>query len=215
MFSRSRSISLLLMLFAAVTLFGPVGCASTKPREKWWQFWRPKKIAATSLHHPDRVILPPPPGELAGGPGSESLDAPGNLPPPPTPFDVAMDTPEGEPIRTGPGDPVADLQTVYFAFDSYELDDAAKAALDSNIAWLQSRPGIEIQIEGHCDERGTLEYNLLLGERRAKAVKAYLMQRGVSGEVLHTISYGEERPLDPTGSDVAFSKNRRAQFLVY
>ena len=74
---------------------------------------------------------------------------------------------------------------------------------------------VEIQIEGHCDERGTLEYNLLLGERRAKAVKAYLVQRGVQPEVLHTISYGEERPIDPEGSDVAFSKNRRAQFLVY
>lgn len=219
MFSRSRSTRCLpLLALGAILFLGPVGCASTKAREHWWQFWRPK-LVASSLYKPDQVIIPPPPGVLnSDGTTKGSLGIGDNniagSPTAPRPLDEIMNAAEGR----GPsvaGQVASELSTVYFGFDSYDLDGAAKQTLDRNLAWIKGHPGIEMQIEGHCDERGTIEYNLLLGERRAKSVKAYLVQQGISEKGLHTISYGKERPIDMTHSDVAFSKNRRAQFLVY
>jgi peptidoglycan-associated lipoprotein len=130
-------------------------------------------------------------------------------------FAALMNTPPAEPIRGATAMPMSDLVTVHFAFDSAQLDQVAMDALSNNLSWLLAHPGVQIQIEGHCDERGTVEYNLLLGERRAQAVRAYLVGQGVPADSLHTISYGEERPLDPTPTETAFSMNRRAQFLVY
>lgn len=217
MASRSRSLKLLLLAVCGIAFaLGPVGCASSKPREKWWQFWRTKKAGAvSSVYHPDKVILPPPPDSLdpnSRGGESEKLARPGDQPPGPL-ADLPPDMAEPEPVRREGRE--ADLVTVHFAYDSYTLDDAAKASLDRDLAWISANPGVEIQIEGHCDETGTNEYNMLLGERRAKAVKAYLVQRGASEATLHTISYGEERPIDPAPTDAAKAKNRRAQFLVY
>lgn len=213
--SRSRS-SLLCAALAAILLFGPVGCASSQPREKWWQFWRPKKlnVADSSLHMPDRALLPPglndPNDPMKGEPLDVASvpDAPGNVAIP------DMGLPEPGSIRK-PGEPVGDLITVHFAFDSYALDSAAQQTLDRNLEWIKSHEGTQILIEGHCDDRGTVEYNMSLGQKRANAVKAYLVQRGASEAALHTISYGQERPLDPSTSETAWAKNRRAQFLVY
>jgi peptidoglycan-associated lipoprotein len=211
--SSRRIAHVALIAFTASVILSSAGCASMKkPREKWWQFWRPKKAAmsSASVHHPDKMFLPPPSDALGAG-GSDPL---GNLPQPPTPeTDIAMLS-EPEPIREL-GNPASGLLTVHFAFDSSELDPSAMATLDQNVQWLSSNPGVEIQIEGHCDERGTTEYNLALGERRAKAVKAYLMGRGIPESGIHTISYGEERPLDASQSETAYAMNRRAQFLVY
>jgi peptidoglycan-associated lipoprotein len=74
---------------------------------------------------------------------------------------------------------------------------------------------MQVQIQGHTDERGTTEYNVSLGERRAKAVKAFLMSRGVSGDRLFTVSFGKERPIDPNAGESAYAKNRRVQFMAY
>jgi peptidoglycan-associated lipoprotein len=120
----------------------------------------------------------------------------------------------------GPGEniPVASdvspLKDISFAYDSYALDASAKATLRENADWLESSPDTNAQIEGHCDSRGTNEYNMVLGQKRANAVFEYLRSLGVSAERLSTISYGEELPLDPRENEAAWAKNRRAHFAI-
>ena len=106
------------------------------------------------------------------------------------------------------------LATVYFAYNSNDLDDAGKATLQANAAWLKAHPKYTVEVGGHCDERGSIGYNIALGDRRASAVKDYLIGLGVNGASLVAISYGEEQPLDPTHNETAWSKNRRAQFTI-
>ncbi|HHI02170.1 MAG TPA: peptidoglycan-associated lipoprotein Pal [candidate division Zixibacteria bacterium] len=104
--------------------------------------------------------------------------------------------------------------TVYYDFDKYNLVDSAKAALENNARVLKDNPSVMVKIEGHCDERGTVEYNLSLGEKRAKAAKDYLIDLGVDAGRLDIISYGKERPVDPGHNEAAWAKNRRAAFIV-
>jgi peptidoglycan-associated lipoprotein len=104
------------------------------------------------------------------------------------------------------------MDTVYFEFDQATLSELAKETLVRNAEWLRSNPNARIQVEGNADERGTPEYNLALGERRAAAVKSYLSSLGVEGGRLVTISYGEERPADPGHGEEAWEKNRRVDF---
>jgi len=105
-------------------------------------------------------------------------------------------------------------QDIHFKFDSSQLSSMAKMLLKEKSAWLKANDSASIIIEGHCDNRGTTEYNLALGERRASAVKAYLINLGVSAARLDTISYGEEKPLDSRQTEQAFRKNRRAHFVI-
>jgi peptidoglycan-associated lipoprotein len=105
-----------------------------------------------------------------------------------------------------------ELQTVFFAFDSVALSEEVKRVLDRNIAWLKQHGKIAIRLVGHADERGTSEYNLGLGMRRASQVRAYLIERGVSPEALVTVSYGEEMPLRRAHAEEAWSMNRRVEF---
>jgi peptidoglycan-associated lipoprotein len=104
---------------------------------------------------------------------------------------------------------------VHFAFDSYTLSNEAKAILEQKANWLNERSDVAVQIEGHCDERGTTAYNLALGERRANSVKQYLTTLGVQTPRLSTISYGEELPVASGHSEDAWSKNRRAHFAIH
>ena len=99
---------------------------------------------------------------------------------------------------------------VFFEFDSSELTVDAQATLDAQAAWLQQYPDTNITIEGHADERGTREYNLALGERRANAAKDYLMTYGISSDRISVLSYGKERPVDSGSNPLAWSKNRRS-----
>ena len=99
---------------------------------------------------------------------------------------------------------------VFFAFDSSTLDDDARATLDRQAAWLQQFREISVTLEGHTDERGTREYNLALGERRATAARNYLVALGVEPGRILTISFGEERPVDPGHDETAYRQNRRA-----
>ena len=105
-------------------------------------------------------------------------------------------------------------EDVHFAFDSFLLDAEAERILGEKVMWLQDNAGVSVQIEGHCDERGTSAYNLALGERRANAVQQYLTVLGIAPDRLSTISYGEEQPLDPGHDEAAWSRNRRAHFVI-
>lgn len=104
------------------------------------------------------------------------------------------------------------LKTIYFDYDSYSLRPDALNNLRENAEKIKQTPGVIIQVAGHCDERGTQEYNLALGERRALAVREHLMKLGVSGDRMITISYGEEFPAELGSNESAWSKNRRVDF---
>jgi peptidoglycan-associated lipoprotein len=106
------------------------------------------------------------------------------------------------------------FKDIHFDFDKYDISREDEAILRENAAWLKKNPKMKIQIEGHCDERGTAEYNLALGERRANMTKKYLLSLGISSDRISTISYGEERPLDPGHNEEAWGKNRRAHTVV-
>jgi len=103
---------------------------------------------------------------------------------------------------------------IHFDFDKYDLKPEARKILKKKAEWLLKHPEFNVRIEGHCDERGTNEYNLALGERRANAAKQYLIELGVSADRISTISYGEERPLDPRHCEEAWAKNRRDEFKL-
>lgn len=105
-------------------------------------------------------------------------------------------------------------EDILFEFDSAKLSDEAQKILRRKAEWLRNNPRARVAIEGHCDERGTNEYNLALGDRRAFSAKSFLTDLGVDESRLTTISYGEERPLDPRSAEDAWAKNRRAHFVI-
>ncbi len=105
-------------------------------------------------------------------------------------------------------------ENVYFAFDSSALSPAAQEILREKAEWMRRYPSATVIIEGHCDERGTSEYNLALGDRRAQSVKSFMVNLGISPGRMTTISYGEERPVAPGHNEFAWAKNRRANFVV-
>ncbi|HOK08352.1 MAG TPA: peptidoglycan-associated lipoprotein Pal [Candidatus Hydrogenedens sp.] len=140
------------------------------------------------------------------------------------PIDTGIETPTAE-KPSGEGQPELDLEsllftpgskygleTVYFDFDSSALRPDAIATLQKNAEKIKQVPNVIIQLAGHCDERGTQEYNLALGERRALAVRDYLIKLGIPASRLVTISYGEEYPADPGHDESAWAKNRRVEF---
>ncbi|MDQ6957735.1 MAG: peptidoglycan-associated lipoprotein Pal [Mariprofundaceae bacterium] len=104
--------------------------------------------------------------------------------------------------------------TVYFAFDSSDLDESALRILDANAAWLKAHSGSSITIEGNCDERGSREYNLALGQRRADGVRSYLVGQGVSPDYIGTVSFGEERPVCQGTGEACWAQNRHADIVV-
>ena len=150
-------------------------------------------------------------------------------PPPPASTTRAPEppAPAREPIPPEPlsGDAVASrslddlnrdspLKPVFFEYDSDELNDEGRAVLQANAAVLKKYSTWTVTIEGHCDERGTAEYNLALGERRAVASRTYLLSLGLDPNRLRTVSYGSEFPFDPAHQESAWSRNRRAHFVI-
>jgi peptidoglycan-associated lipoprotein len=109
------------------------------------------------------------------------------------------------------GGPLADIQ---FELDSAALSDAARSTLAGHATWLKTHAGARVTVEGHCDERGTTDYNLALGESRARAAREYLVGLGVAANRLQTVSFGKEKPLDPSSNEAAWARNRRAHFVV-
>ncbi|MDD4052278.1 MAG: peptidoglycan-associated lipoprotein Pal [candidate division Zixibacteria bacterium] len=137
----------------------------------------------------------------------------------PTPVDTtpAPPPPAPPPPPQEPAAPEvkeADFMIVYFDFDKSNVRTDQRVALDKNAGIMKNFPNINIEVEGHCDERGTVEYNIALGDRRAQSVKKYLIDLGISADRIKTISYGKERPAVPgTGEDV-WAQNRRAAFRI-
>lgn len=105
------------------------------------------------------------------------------------------------------------LQTINFEYDRAALNSDAKRKIQGNADWMKSNGNVGLQIEGHCDARGSIEYNLSLGERRAQAVKTYMVGLGVQGDRLSVISYGKEKPISPGDSESDYVRNRRANFV--
>jgi peptidoglycan-associated lipoprotein len=155
--------------------------------------------------------------------------APKNLPPPPmAPGEATQGAganggagvDAGTVGRTGLGGARADFlrsvpsDRIFFGTDDYSIDDEDKKVLDAQAAWLLAHPGVNVTIEGHCDERGTREYNLALGDRRANAAKNYLAAKGVPAARMTTISYGKERPVALGSNEEAWAQNRRAVTVV-
>jgi peptidoglycan-associated lipoprotein len=108
---------------------------------------------------------------------------------------------------------ISGLHTVHFDYDSSTLTTETRKELAENGDWIKNNPKVTVQVEGHCDSRGSVEYNLALGERRAKAVKNYLMSLGIDSKRLTIISYGEEKPIAQGDTEDAYAKNRRANFV--
>jgi peptidoglycan-associated lipoprotein len=106
------------------------------------------------------------------------------------------------------------LQTIHFPYDSSLVDSNDKVTLTQNADILKSNPTVHIQVEGYCDNRGGIQYNIALGEKRAQAVKHFLQDHGVKGNRVTVISFGKEKPVDPANTEEAYAKNRRANFVI-
>ena len=132
--------------------------------------------------------------------------------------DTTTPTPTPTPPAETPPTPVTvrteDFQPAFFDLDSDALREDARAALDANAKILRDNPAVSVTVEGHCDERGTAEYNQALGERRANAARDYLVNAGIDGSRLQSVSYGKERPFNPGHDEAAWAQNRRAHIVV-
>jgi peptidoglycan-associated lipoprotein len=108
----------------------------------------------------------------------------------------------------------SDLKDIHFKFDQYDLDGNSREVLKQNAAFLKNNPNVHVEVQGHCDERGTNNYNIALGERRAHSTKQYLVSQGVDSRNVHVISYGEEKPFCFDSGETCWYQNRRAHFMV-
>ena len=171
-------------------------------------------LFAAACHKKVAPVTRPMPPPIAGA-------QPGRPPAPPDPVAEPTGVP-AEPVRD---DAITSaslddlnrsspLQPLFFELDSSDVSAPGQAVLNADAALLKKYPSWNVTIEGHCDERGTAEYNLALGERRAVAARAYLVSLGISADRLRTVSYGKEFPFDPGHDESAFSKNRRAHFVI-
>ena len=141
-----------------------------------------------------------------------------NTAPPPTPAPAAQPAPAPVTSRILPGS-AEDFRvnvgdTVHFGYDQYNVEENDKAVLGRQAQWLAKYPSVRVSVEGHCDERGTREYNLALGARRANAVKEYLVSQGVSAARVETVSYGKERPICTDSNEACWSQNRRGVTVI-
>jgi peptidoglycan-associated lipoprotein len=126
-----------------------------------------------------------------------------------SPVEPIMDSQPAKTVQ-----PPITLEQIRFAYDQATLSEQARNTLTANATILQLAPELKVSIEGHCDDRGSDEYNLSLGERRAQSVRTYLVSLGIAPQRLKTISYGEEKPLDTANNEMAWAKNRRAEFKL-
>jgi peptidoglycan-associated lipoprotein len=168
------------------------------------QFSRSLKFACVSAalilgactHKQEAVNTPPPPVQ----------SAPAR--PAPAPVTSSIIPGSAEDFRVNVGD------TVHFGYNEYSIQDNDKSVLGRQAQWLAKYPSVRVTLEGHCDERGTREYNLALGARRANAVKEYLVSQGVSAARLETVSYGKERPICTESNEACWAQNRRGVTVI-
>ncbi|HEY7038773.1 MAG TPA: peptidoglycan-associated lipoprotein Pal [Methylomirabilota bacterium] len=166
----------------------------------------PKRPMTTQVSAPPPAAPPPAPAP-----------APTPPPPAPTPPPVAVAPPPPAPAPPAPPkeyQPNDALKRIHFAFDRAVIRPADAKILEASAAWLKANPNQLVLIEGHCDERGTNEYNLALGDRRAKAASNYLVAQGIAADRITVISYGKERPLCSEKAETCWSQNRRDEFLT-
>ena len=158
----------------------------------------------------NRDVLPPEAWQPAPAqpPAEQPIDQPGTVPPAEYVGSTALAGSQAALIEAAGSD------TILFAFDSYGLEEGARQTLGGQAEWLARNPGVRVSIEGHADERGTREYNLALGERRANAAKNFLAAQGVSADRMSIISYGKERPAVDGSNEEAWAANRRAVTVV-
>ena len=197
MVRRAASLTVMSLLVFGVVL---AGCA--------------KRPATTQASAP-APTAPPAAAAAPSTPAPAPAPAPAVAAPAPAPATAAPSAPATT-ARPSPKEfmAIADLKDVFFDFDKYDIRPGDAKTLDGNASWLKSNPNQLLLIEGHCDERGTNEYNLALGERRAKSTMNYLVSQGVQASRITIISYGEERPTCTDKNEACWSKNRRSHFLV-
>lgn len=176
---------LLIYSLAIILVFSLVSACKKKPKE-----------------------VPPPPPQTQEQPPVERVEAPVVQEPQLSEEELLLQKSLDQINREKP------LGTVYFDYDRAVIRDDARATLDGNAAWLKRFRTIKVLVEGHCDERGTEEYNLALGEKRAKAAQDYLLSTGVPADRMKIISYGKSQPVNPGHDESAWQMNRRAQFLI-
>jgi peptidoglycan-associated lipoprotein len=181
-----------------VVLAGVTGCGKKQP-----------PVARPVPPPMPTTTTPPPAPPRPPAPPEPVVETPAIVPPDPS---LATDTLSNKPLdelnRNSP------LQPVYFEYDSADVSAVAQASLNTNAELLKKYATWVVTIEGHCDERGSAEYNLALGERRSIAARNYLVSLGIPADRLRTVSYGKEFPFDPGHTDAAWSKNRRAHFVI-
>ena len=187
----ARSIA---TLIASAALLAAVACSKKTP-----------PIARPAPPPPVAASTTPPPRPPAP---PEPVREPTMVPPEPVRDDAISSASLDDLNKNSP------MKPVYYELDSSELSAANQKVLDENATLLKRYASWAVTVEGHCDERGTAEYNLALGERRAMAARAYLVSLGIPADRLRTVSYGKEFPFDPGHDETAFAKNRRAHFVI-
>ena len=197
--------SLLVMTSLLVVAAVGSGCAK---RPATTQAAAPAPTGTASMTTP----APSQPGGGSGGSTPAPAPTPSAVAPTPTPAPAAPAPTARPAVRDFAA--VPELQDIYFDFDKYDIRPGDTKVLEANASWLKSNPNHLVLIEGHADERGTNEYNLALGERRAKSTMNYLVSQGVQANRITIISYGEERPSCSEKTEACWAKNRRAHFLV-
>ncbi|MDI6848429.1 MAG: peptidoglycan-associated lipoprotein Pal [Candidatus Saccharicenans sp.] len=163
---------------------------------------------ASSCKKKAKEVPPPPPPQALEQPRVEKVEEPVLKEPILTEEEIFMKKTLEEINQEKP------LAMIHFDYDKYNIRPDAVSVLEANAGWLKKYQTVKVLIEGHCDERGTEEYNLALGEKRAKSTMDYLVSLGISPDRLRIISYGKSQPLDPGHDETAWAKNRRAQFLI-
>ena len=174
-------------------------------------------VACGKKTPPVARAAPPPTAVSAGGSPAVAARPPGPPEPVPDPTVVPPEPVREDGIASASLDDLnrnSPIKPVFFEYDSSDITSEGKGILDANAVALKKYPSWTITIEGHSDERGTAEYNLALGERRAVAARAYLVSLGIPAERLRTVSYGKEFPFEPGHDEGAWSKNRRAHFVI-
>jgi len=179
---------------AVAVMMAAVACGGKKPPVARPA---PPPPVSTTANAPSRPPAPP-----------EPVSEPTIVPPEPVPNDAISAASLDELNKNSP------LKPVFYELDRSDLSAVAQKTLDDNAALLKRYPSWAVTVEGHCDERGTAEYNLALGERRAIAARAYLVSLGIPANRVRTVSYGKEFPFDPGHDEAAFAKNRRAHFVI-
>jgi peptidoglycan-associated lipoprotein len=191
MIKKQRILSVT-MVFAIASLFLITSCAKQQIQEE----------VVTPPPAPKAQVVPPPPKVDTAAMEQAERERKARL------AEMEMANKLRDEVRA------FEAETIYFDFDRSELKSSARAVLAKKAEWLRKNPQFSMNIEGHCDERGTIEYNLALGERRANAAWKFLNALGVSGSRMTTISYGEESPADPAHNAAAWARNRRDEFKL-